>query len=114
MLERENDPSTFKIVSPNAGADYFINQASVDELLTKFHEMTLGELKHVDVERMEFYKTVLMGRYTDAQIKALDRLTTRLKVASWTSTLIGIGLISVGLGTWALFGLEVYKIFWAK
>jgi hypothetical protein len=44
----------------------------------------------------------------------VGKLTEAIDKASGKSTLLGIGLILVGLGTWALFGLEIYKIFWAK
>jgi hypothetical protein len=97
VLERESDPTKWTTVSHNSGAEYLINEAPVDELLTKLHAMGLGPLSEIDVERMEFYKTILMGRYTDAQIKAMDRLTAALNAASKSSWWIGVGLIAVGL-----------------
>ena len=112
MLERETDPA--KSPTPNDGADYLINKAPVDKLLARLHRMTQGPLDDPDLELIEFYKSVLIGRYTDAQIKALDRLTTTLNSASKKSTFLGWGLIAVSLGTWALLCLEIYKILFMK
>ncbi len=44
----------------------------------------------------------------------IEKLTDSINKASRKSTFVGWGLILVGLGTWALFGLELYKTLWMK
>lgn len=44
----------------------------------------------------------------------IEKLTLSIDKARGSSTLVGIGLILVGAGTWALFLIEICKTFWAK
>jgi hypothetical protein len=97
----DKDPTTsdekWIMASRSGGADYQINNASIDELLTKFHSMTSEGL----TVNVEFIKTILSGRYTEASVNAMDRLTEALNNASRSSAVIGWGLVavSVAVGT---------------
>lgn len=75
--------------------DYLANEAPIDGLLAIFHSASKSE--SIGGVKLEFLKTLLMGRYTEAQIQSMDRLTVALDRASRSSTIVGLGLVAVGI-----------------
>jgi|GEM_PF-4671544 len=75
--------------------NYLINEAPLDGLLAIFHSGSKGgTLSGIQIE---FLKMALSGRYTDASVNSMERLTEALNKASKSSTIIGVGLIIVGV-----------------
>jgi hypothetical protein len=109
IMLNDKDPTAsdeeWIMASRSRGADYQINKASIDELLTKLHSMASEGLE----VNVEFIKTILSGRYTEASVNAMDRLTKALNEASKSSTRIEYGLFAVGLATVILAFLNYFK-----
>jgi len=75
--------------------DFLINEAPLDGLLAIFH--CVAERENIGQVKLEFMKTLILGRYTQAQVQSMDRLTEALNKASWSSTLVGCALVFVGI-----------------
>jgi len=60
-----------------------------------FH--SAAERENIGSVKVEFIKTLIQGRYVQAQVQSMDRLTMALEGASRSSTRIGTGLIVVGV-----------------
>jgi hypothetical protein len=77
--------------------NYLINEAPLDGLLAVFHSGSKGStLKGIQIE---FLKMLLSGRYTEASVESMERLTESLNKASKSSTIVGVGLIIVGVAS---------------
>jgi len=87
--------------------DYLANHAPIDGLLAMFHSgAKAGALGTIE---LEFLKTLLAGRYTQAQIQSMERLTGALNRASKSSTIIGIGLVAMAVASAAVAVLAYLK-----
>lgn len=77
--------------------NYLINEAPLDGLLAIFHNGSKGgTLLGIQIE---FLKMLLSAGYTDASVKSMERLTESLNKASRSSTIVGVGLIIVGIAS---------------
>jgi len=72
-------------------AEFLVNEAPVDGLLFVLH--SAAQSNSYSANASDFVKMVLTGRYTEASVKGMNRLTEALNSASKTSTWVGIGLV---------------------
>jgi hypothetical protein len=71
-----------------------INEAPVDGLLCMFYSAAQSE--SYGPTESDFMKTLLTGRYTEASVKSMNRLTDALNRAGNSSSIIGLGLVVLG------------------
>ncbi|MGO9117246.1 MAG: hypothetical protein ACLQPD_06495 [Desulfomonilaceae bacterium] len=72
-------------------AELLVNEAPVDRLLFMFY--SAAQSGTYGPNESDFMEMLLTGRYIEASIKGMDRLTEAINNASKTSTWVGIGLV---------------------
>jgi hypothetical protein len=74
-----------------------LNEAPLDALLTILHSGAKAGA-FAPAKRL-FMEALILGRYVEANVAAMGRLTSALDRASESSTKIGWGLVAVGIGS---------------
>jgi len=89
------------------GTEELLNEAPLDALMTILHSGARAGA-FAPTKRL-FMEAVILGRYVEANVAAMDRLTSALDRASRSSSRIGFGLFAVAFATLVLGALNYYK-----